>query len=128
MRSDKRGFTLVELIMVIVILGILAVIAIPKMLDLSQEAQESAVDGVVGAVRAGIMIYHANELVNGRDLWPDDLEVDPNDSGLFEKVLEQGGVASDEWSNPNPDEYQATIGSSTRTYIYDPDLGSFTLQ
>ena len=61
----KRGFTLIELVMVITILGILAVVAIPKFIDLRDDAKARAEDGVEAAIEAGAQIYKAQELIDG---------------------------------------------------------------
>ena len=50
----KKGFTLIELIMIIVILGVLAAVAVPKYFDLTASANTAAEKAVVGGVRAGI--------------------------------------------------------------------------
>ncbi len=65
----KKGFTLIELIMVIVIIGILAAIAIPRFMDLNQQAREAACQADVGAIRGAIAnwlaSYHLNNTCPG---------------------------------------------------------------
>lgn len=55
----KKGFTLIELVMVIVIIAILAAIAIPKFINLRNNARQAACDGNVAAIRAAIAAYYA---------------------------------------------------------------------
>ena len=57
MRTNNKGFTLIELVMVIVILGILAAVAIPKFANLSDNATKSTLQGAVGALKSGVVSY-----------------------------------------------------------------------
>ena len=62
--KEKRGFTLIELIIVIVILGIIAAIAIPRFTGLSGEARISAVKGMAGAISSAATIAHGKWLIS----------------------------------------------------------------
>ncbi len=61
----KKGFTLIELVIVIVILGILAVIGIPKYIDLSVTAKLNASKASIGEIRAAVATKYAGSVVTG---------------------------------------------------------------
>jgi prepilin-type N-terminal cleavage/methylation domain-containing protein len=66
----KRGFTLVELVIVIVILGILATVAMPKFVDLTNQAKNAATQGALGGLRSAIAIFYAQTAVAGTARFP----------------------------------------------------------
>jgi prepilin-type N-terminal cleavage/methylation domain-containing protein len=57
---NKKGFTLIELVMVIVIIGILAAIAIPRFMDLRREAAKASCQATGGAIRGALSTYYAS--------------------------------------------------------------------
>ncbi len=59
-RITKKGFTLIELMIVVAIIGILAAIAIPKFADLITKSKESATKGALGSLRSSLTIYYSN--------------------------------------------------------------------
>lgn len=118
---ERRGFTLIELIMIIVILGILAAVAIPKYYDLTNDAKVAAEKGVLGGVRAGIMTYYAQNKAYPGSLDAAAVGACNATNVCFDTVLAQGGVTSD-WSKASATTY---TGPTNTTYTYTSSNGTF---
>lgn len=57
---NRKGFTLIELVVVIAILGILAAIAVPRFADQTANAQKSACLANQRTIESAIAMYYAN--------------------------------------------------------------------
>ncbi len=55
--TARRGFTLVEILIVVVILGILAAIVIPQFSNASGDARNTNIQTTLGSIRAQIEIF-----------------------------------------------------------------------
>ena len=64
-RTDRRGFTLVELIIVIVVLLILGSLALMRYIDLRREAYTSQIAGDIEVVKVAAITYYGEH-----DAWP----------------------------------------------------------
>lgn len=108
-----RAFTLIELIVVIVVLAILSGVAIPKYFDYAAKARESACRGTLGAVRAAIANYYANQVVT-------------NGSGAYPTLVQMqttGTVMQEPLPN-NPYNNANTVASATYNATTPPTSGN----
>jgi general secretion pathway protein G len=67
-RTDRRGFTLLEIMAVVVILGILATIVMAQYANTTRESAQTALKTQLQAVRQAVELYK----IQHRDRWPTD--------------------------------------------------------
>ena len=56
-RQNRKGFTLIEILIVVIILGILAAIVIPQFTNASKEAKQSSLVTMVQSMRSQIALF-----------------------------------------------------------------------
>ena len=126
---NRKGLTLIELVLVIAILGMLALWALPKFFNLSSEAERADRDGVVGAVRSSIALHKANDMVAKGGMWSYPRRLDRNARGVckscFDKVLPVG-VDDERWTKQSATTYAFDDGKRVYKYMYDSSIGTFT--
>lgn len=129
MRSDPKGFTMVELIAVIMVVGILAVFAIPRWFTSLNEAYRLGGLGVTDSVRTGINSWNTNYRISGgADAYPISLDSEPLGpcTNCFVNVMTTNPVSDVQWVKVGANTYQHDDGSGVIvSYTYDSTTGTF---
>lgn len=61
LRKNKKGFTLVELLVVIAIIGVLAVVAVPALFSNINKAKVASVESDYSSVKSAALSYYSDE-------------------------------------------------------------------
>ena len=129
MNRSKKGFTLVEILIVVIILGILAAIVVPQFTEASSDAKLSNLTTNLQSIRAQLELYRLHH--NGS--YPTNI-VD----GLTKKTTQDGTVDASGAYGPYMQQFPAnpfiddaadavkTDGASGSGWSYTAASGAFT--
>ncbi len=130
MKSQRKGFTLVELVVVVLVLGIIAAVAAPKMFDTAGNARDNATKQSLAVVRDAIELYRAqNGSYPGDSGTQADLQTDlqPLLKGPFPKST-LSGAAGDRSVTVETDggPLSADVDGAS-DWVYDKTTGEFLI-
>ncbi len=80
--KNKKGFTLIELVVVVAILGVLALLIVPNVTNRISEAKEAVLEANIKVINNAIKLYYAME-----GNYPT-LEETDDDDGKLGKIIE----------------------------------------
>ncbi len=66
MRYYRKGFTLLELMIVVIVIGILASLAVPRFITVASKARKGTATAMLSAVRGSVFRYYAEN----SETWP----------------------------------------------------------
>jgi len=149
--TNKKAFTMIELIFVIVVIGILASVALPRLAATRTDAVLVKGKSTVASIRSAISIEKGLRLMRGDSGYPeilDDANINEDNQELFDgndtdtvgvdpsdiiSILDNpilSGTNSGNWMKiskiPNPIQYVFYVeGDQNVTFTYNPTRGSF---
>lgn len=97
--KSKKGFTLVELMVVVVILGILVAIAVPMFNNTADDARNAAKDATIRTLNSAVSLYMAESKTDDDVNTPDTIITGGNDAVNAAGVLVSAGYLQEVPSN-----------------------------
>ena len=126
--KSRKGFTLVEILIVVIILGILAAIVIPQFTNASNDARESNLRSQLQTLRSQIELYKLQHL----DLPPTDestfwtqMTTRTDDAGVASAAADAVGPYMQQ-AAVNPLNNSSTVGTAAGDgvgWVYTPATG-----
>ncbi len=131
-KSPKRGFTLIEILIVVIILGILAAIVIPQFTNASTEARQSNVRSQLQTLRGQIELYKlqhkdvAPELVTtGWDVFTKYTDIDGGTNATKDSTHIYGPYYQTAPTNPLSDSSSCAAAAGNNVgWIYNETTGA----
>lgn len=123
-RRPRKGFTLVEILIVVVILGILAAIVIPQFTNASNAAKVSSCKTQLNSIRSQLELFHAKNGFYPATLFGNELDGDGLPTGLLAADPANGGRSYLQQPASNP---FFTGADAADGWAYDPDLGQIRI-
>lgn len=121
--KNKKGFTLIELIVVIIVIGVLVLLAAPKFLGYTEKAKLTQIQNDVKAMENSVEVYLSNS-DNRFDNWTDS-DKDLNEIAAGGKLFEVSGLVEEVDTSKNykivPDEIKNKVNTKLTGAFYSDD-------
>jgi len=127
----RKGFTLVEILIVVVILGILAAIVIPQFTDASTQAKTSSLTSDLQTVRSQIELYKVehNDALPGagtasfEDALTEQTDIDGALGSDYGPYLQK--IPTNPFNDSNSVEIDGTVGGGDNGWHFNSTSGAF---
>lgn len=84
--KNKKGFTLVELMVVVAILGILVAVAVPVYSNVTDNAKKKTCESNIATIKSAVAVYQAGNNGNPPETLQDLVDADVNGNTYLEKI------------------------------------------